>query len=202
MAGNQELLCRIEGLGLETFEGEWEEHEALDDWILDAMMNGHLLDEDTDMEDAVEEEHFMDIEMNEYAEWSELNHTQDGESTFEDWLENELCEMDVDGETRDLVFGLKPSKPQPHRLPEAFVRIGLVPPRESHPPVTAVGIWGPEGNAGIGHVTDKVGPFKIGHSVATMNKLSLHIINHFELSFCLDEYINLNVDSSQTIYQV
>ena len=53
------------------------------------------------------------------------------------------------------------TKLQPHRLPEALVRIGLVPPRESHPPVTTVGIWGPEGNAGIGLVTEEVGPKKL-----------------------------------------
>ena len=56
------------------------------------------------------------------------------------------------------------------RLPEAFVRIGLVldevspkklKTRENQQPVTAVGIWGPEGNAGIGYVTDEVGHKKL-----------------------------------------
>ena len=53
------------------------------------------------------------------------------------------------------------TKLQPPRLPEASARIGLVPPRESHQPATAVGIWGPEGNAGIGHVAEEVGPKKL-----------------------------------------
>ena len=62
------------------------------------------------------------------------------------------------------------AKLQPHRLPEAFVRIGLVldevspkklKTRESQQLVTAVGIWGPERIAGIGFVTDEVGPKKL-----------------------------------------
>ena len=65
------------------------------------------------------------------------------------------------GDIQDRRVGGDPlTKLQPHRLPEAFVRIGLV-RKESHPPVTAVGIWGPEGNAGIGQVTDEVGPKKL-----------------------------------------
>ena len=62
------------------------------------------------------------------------------------------------------------TKLQTCRLPEAFVRIGLVldgvgpkklKTRENQQPVTAVGIWGPEGSAGIGFVTDEVGPKKL-----------------------------------------
>jgi hypothetical protein len=52
------------------------------------------------------------------------------------------------------------TKPQPHSLPETLARIGLVPLRENQQPATVVGIWGLEGNAGIGQYSDGVGPKK------------------------------------------
>ena len=53
-----------------------------------------------------------------------------------------------------------PPKPQPHGVPEAFARIGLVPLRESQQPATVVGTWGHEGIARIGPVPNEVGPKK------------------------------------------
>ena len=46
-------------------------------------------------------------------------------------------------------------------MPEAFVRIGSVPPREIHLPVTVVGNWGSEGIARIGPATNEVSPKKL-----------------------------------------
>ena len=53
------------------------------------------------------------------------------------------------------------NKPQPQWMPEAFVRIGSVPLREIHLPVTVVGNWGSERIARIEPATNEVSPKKL-----------------------------------------
>ena len=109
-----DLLCGMESLGLGSFEGEWDEHNAMDDWMMEALLNGHLLDDDIIMDVAHKDEKAEDTDML-VDEFTELVEPDDEMmSTFEDWLEKELCDMDVDGGTRELVFGNILSKLQHH----------------------------------------------------------------------------------------
>ena len=89
---------------------------------------------------------------------------EEGVNTPTASLRNILCEPNL--EEGSLPVGWKdddrtsPPKPQPHGVPEAFARIGLVPFRESQQPATVVGTWGHEGNARIGPFPNEVGPKK------------------------------------------
>ena len=78
------------------FEGEWDEHNAMDDWMMEALLNGHLLDDDIVMGVAHKDEKAEDTDML-VDEITELVEPDDEMMpTFEDWLEKENCDMDVD----------------------------------------------------------------------------------------------------------
>ena len=97
------LITGLDDMKLETFEGEWEEHDLMDGWMLDVMVSS-LGDEDVVMacEDASEEMEVSEDDMT-IVEWLESILHRDVEDdnmdVYEDWLENELNVMMVDDET-------------------------------------------------------------------------------------------------------
>ena len=58
----EKLVEEMSYLELGSFEGEWEEHERLDDWMMEAQEYGVLVDEDEQMVDGNEMDSGNDID--------------------------------------------------------------------------------------------------------------------------------------------
>ena len=106
----ENLLEGMKCLELGSFEGEWSEHEMLEEWMLNACEYGGRLDEDdAQMKDVEDEDKSIakndeeKLESNDTSMEFEYNYEQD-EVNYEAWLTNELLAMDVDGDTCELII--------------------------------------------------------------------------------------------------
>ena len=98
------LIKALDELRLETFDGEWEEHDLLDGRMLEVLASG-LGDDDVvmvatdDAEDMIIDEDDMDMEVWLESIQREGSVTDNTMEVYEDWLENALSLMMVDEET-------------------------------------------------------------------------------------------------------
>ena len=103
------LLEGMKCLELGSFDGEWSEHEILEEWMMNAYEHGGRLDEDdAQMKDVEDEDKSIakndeeKLEVNNTSMEFKYNYEQ-YEGNYEAWLTNELLAMDVDGDTRELI---------------------------------------------------------------------------------------------------
>ena len=98
------LIKALDELRLETFDGEWEEHDLLDGRMLEVLASG-LGDDDVvmvatdDAEHMIIDEDDMDMEVWLESIQREGSVTDNTMEVYEDWLEKELGMMMVDEET-------------------------------------------------------------------------------------------------------
>ena len=105
------LLDGMRCMELVSFDGEWSEHEMLEEWMLKAYEYGGRLDEDdVKMEntenkpvDAALNEDIQILSEDAKMEFEDEDDDQEN-GTYEAWLNNELLAMDVDGDTRELIL--------------------------------------------------------------------------------------------------
>jgi hypothetical protein len=102
----ESLLEGMRCLEVGTFEGKWSEHDMLDEWMMAALEEGGLIDDDDTMT-VVKNDGYGDIEdieimetmvYNSIIEDDEINEESKNEECYEDCLAKELLAMDVDGE--------------------------------------------------------------------------------------------------------
>ena len=100
----QNLINELDELRLETFYGEWEEHDLLDGWMLDVIASG-LGDDDVvlvgvdDAEEMKVEEDDMDMGVWLESIQKEGGGPDDEMEVYEDWQENDLSMLLIDKET-------------------------------------------------------------------------------------------------------
>ena len=107
----ESLLEGMRCLEVGAFEGEWSEHEMLDEWMMAALEEGGLIDDDDAMtgvkndgyEDIEDMEVMETMDDNSMMEDDEIYEENENEECYEDWLAKELLAMDVDGGTCDLI---------------------------------------------------------------------------------------------------
>ena len=98
------VIKELEELRLETFDGEWKEHDLLDGWMLEVLASG-LGDNDVvmvatdDAEDMIIDEDDMDMEVWLESIQREGSVTDNTMEVYKDLLEKELGMMMVDVET-------------------------------------------------------------------------------------------------------
>ena len=104
-------------LDLSEYKDDWndldEDTKLLDDWLILACENGTLVDEDEDManssdgaeagdEVTIEDASMMEIVEEEWMNSEDMDVSE--HKDYEDWLESELVDMNIDGGIRDLIF--------------------------------------------------------------------------------------------------
>ena len=108
------LVEEMSYLELGSFEGEWEEHDRLDDWMVEAQEYGVVVDGDEIMVDMDAKANEGDIEvlgrncddkkyMDDKMDYEESS--IENEESYEVWLAEELKSMNVDEDICELIFG-------------------------------------------------------------------------------------------------
>ena len=113
------LVDEMVGLVVSESKDDWndldEETRILDDWLILACVTGTLVDDDIDMANGMDGAEVLDeitttirdtssMDIDEY-EWMNSEDMDISEHRdYEDWLESELVEMNIDGGVRDLIF--------------------------------------------------------------------------------------------------
>ena len=112
-----QLIDDVGRLDLSENKDDWndldEDTKLLDDWLILACENGTLVDEDVDMaismdgaevldEVTIEDASMMEIVEEEWMNSEDMDVSE--HKDYEDWLESELVDMNIDGGIRDLIF--------------------------------------------------------------------------------------------------
>ena len=112
-----QLIDEVGGLDLSEYKEDChdldKDTKILDDWLILACENGTLVDEDVDMansidgaevldEVTIEDASMMEIVEDEWMNSEDMDISE--HKDYEDWLESELVDMNIDGGIRDLIF--------------------------------------------------------------------------------------------------
>ena len=116
------LVDDLKGLAVSEPKDDWNDIDAetmiLDDWLVQACVAGTLVDDDVDMTNGINgaeeilddmtktitDTSNMDIDDDEYERMIGDDMDISEHMKYEDWLESELMEMNIDGGVRDLIF--------------------------------------------------------------------------------------------------
>ena len=111
------LIDEMEGLIVSESKDDWndldEETRILDDWLILACETGTLVDDDVDMVNGVDGAEVLNeitmrdtsnMDIDEYAEINSEDMDISEHRDYEEWLESELVDMNIDGGVRDLIF--------------------------------------------------------------------------------------------------